>query len=160
MTNRFAIALGLAVMALAAPVMTTVAQDESAAAPAEPTATIVGTPTGDMTATLVAGTIVLPTGALLAPDAMVTVELQDTSRADAAAVTIARLEMVAPGAASTIPFALSFVPGAADPTGRYTLAVRIESSGGLAFINDTAIPAFDATGPITDVVANVVAVGS
>lgn len=115
---------------------------------------------------LVSGVIVPPAGATLPADAVVLVSVDDTSRADAPAVTLARLVMQGPGASSPIPFALSVLPAALEahpPVGPLgiTLLVRIESSGGeLLYINDTAIGAVDASGPLPDLLVPVVAVGA
>ena len=63
---------------------------------------------------IASGSIVLPEGAVLPGDAIVLVSVDDTSRADAPAITLSRLEMQAPGVGSPIPFALSVLPSALD----------------------------------------------
>ena len=118
------------------------------------------------TSSVVAGSIVLPEGWILPDDASILVTVDDTSRADAAAVTLSRLVMQAPGASSPIPFALSVLPVAleAHPVLEpldITILVRVESTDGtLLFINDTAIAAVDSEGPIGDLVVPVIAVES
>jgi uncharacterized lipoprotein YbaY len=108
---------------------------------------------------IVSGLIQLPASAALPDGAIVDVEVQDTALADARAVTISRLSMPASGVTSPIPFALSVLPGALDEMGDYTLRVRVEAAdGALLFINDTFTPAIDASGPITDVAVELVAV--
>lgn len=113
---------------------------------------------------LVSGSIVLPEGSTLPGDAEIIVSVDDTSRADAPAVMLARLAMQAPGAGSPMPFALSVLPSALEAHPvlgpiDITLLVRIESADGtLLYINDTAIAAVDADGPIGDLVVPVVAV--
>jgi len=139
--SRFRIVLALAALAVTLTALPVAAQDD-VAAPA-----------------VVAGTILLPEGSILPDGAVVNVEIQDTSRADAAAVTISTLSMEAPGASAPIPFALSLLRVALGDQGVYTLSLRIESpDGSLLFINDWVTPAIDESGPITDVVAELVAV--
>lgn len=133
--------LALAALAITMTALPVVAQDD-AAAPA-----------------VVSGTILLPEGAILPDGAVVNVEIQDTSRADAMAVTISTLSMEAPGASAPIPFALSLLPVALPDQGVYTLSLRIDSPDGtLLYINDWVTPAIDESGPITDVVAELIAV--
>lgn len=118
------------------------------------------------TSPLVAGSIVLPEGSILPDDATILVSVDDTSRADASAVMLSRLVMQSQGAGSPIPFALSVLPvalGAHPVLGPLdiTLLVRIESADGtLLFVNDTAIAAVDAEGPVGDLVVPVIAVES
>jgi putative lipoprotein len=116
--------------------------------------------------TMVTGSIVLPEGAVLPDDATVLVSVDDTSRADAPAQTLSRLQMQAPGESSRVPFALSVLPGALEahpvvgPVD-ITILVRIESADGtLLYINDTAIAAVDADGPVQGLVVPVVTVQS
>ena len=114
--------------------------------------------------TFASGSIILPDGAVLPDDAIVLVSVDDTSRADAPAITLSRLEVQAPGATSPIPFALSVLPSALEAYPvlgplDITITVRIESAdGALLYINDTAIVAVDADGPIEGIVVPVVAV--
>ena len=97
-------------------------------------------------------------------DAVVRVSVDDTSRADAPAITLSRLEMQAPGAGSPIPFALTVLPVALEAHPvlgplDLTITVRIESAdGSLLFVNDTAIVAVDASGPMQGIVVPVVTV--
>ena len=113
---------------------------------------------------LVTGSIVLPEGAALPDDATVLVSVDDTSRADAPAITLSRLEMQAPGAGSPLAFALSVLPVALEAHPvlgplDITITVRIESAdGSLLYINDTAIAAVDADGPLQGIVVPVIAV--
>ena len=71
--------------------------------------------------------------------------------------------MLAPGAGPPIPFALSVLPAALDSHPVFgpldiTITVRIESAdGSLLYINDTAIAAIDADGPVQGMVVPVVA---
>jgi putative lipoprotein len=113
---------------------------------------------------IVAGSIVLPEGAVLPDDAVVLVSVDDTSRADAPAITLSRLAMQAPGAGSPMPFARTVLPVALDAHPvlgplDITINVRIESAEGtLLYINDTAIVAVDAEGPLQGIVVPVITV--
>lgn len=113
---------------------------------------------------LVSGSIVLPEGAILPDSVIVRVSVDDTSRADAPAITLSRLEMQAPGAGSPIAFALPVLSVAlmAHPVVGpldITINVRIESGdGSLLYVNDTAIPAVDADGPMQGIVVPVISV--
>jgi uncharacterized lipoprotein YbaY len=139
-------ALALAILALSATALPAMAQDPIA--PPIPRS-------------VVSGTIVLPDVVALPEGAMVIVEIQDTAVADAPATRIATLSMVAAGATSPIPFAVSLIPTTLQDQGDYTLSIRVEAADGtLLYINDTVTPAIDASGPITDVVATLIAVGA
>jgi len=113
---------------------------------------------------MVAGSIVLPEGAFLPDDAVILVSVDDTSRADAPAITLSRLEMQAPAAGSPMPFALTVLPVALEAHPvlgplDITINVRIESAAGtLLYINDTAIPAVGTDGPLQELVVPVIAV--
>jgi putative lipoprotein len=72
----------------------------------------------------------------LSPDAIVTVELADVSRQDAAAKVLAEQIISNPGR-SPIPFELSYDPDAIVPNHSYAVQARIEWEGRLLFINDT-----------------------
>ena len=110
---------------------------------------------------VVSGEIVLPEGFEPLPlDETVTVALQDTSLADAMARDLARLWMAAPDASSPIPFALSYAFSVDTGPTLPTLNVRIEDAdGNLLYINDTVTYAFDAAGPLANVVVEMIAVG-
>jgi len=139
--SRIGIALIVAALAMTAAVLPVVAQDDP-----EPPA-------------VASGVIMLPEGSVLPAGAIVNVELQDTSLADAAAVRISTLSMEAGGTTAPIPFALSLVAGSLEEQGSYTLSIRIEpGEGALLYINDRVTPAIDERGPITDVVAELIVV--
>ena len=114
----------------------------------------------------VSGSIVLPEGPVLPGDAVVRITVGDTSRADAPAIVLSHLEMQAPGAGSPIPFVLSVLPSALEAHPvlgplDITITVRIESADGtLLYINDTAIAAVDADGPIAGIVVPVITVAA
>jgi putative lipoprotein len=139
--SKFRIVLAIMTLAVVLTALPAAAQDD-AAVPA-----------------VVSGTILLPEGAILPDGTVINIEIQETSRADTAAVTISALSMEAPGATSPVPFALSMLPEALEEQGDYTLSIRIESPDGtLLYINDWVIRAIDEGGPITDGVAELIAV--
>jgi uncharacterized lipoprotein YbaY len=139
-------ALVLATLALAATALPAMAQDPIAP-PIPPS--------------VVSGTIVLPDVAALPEGAIVIVEIQDTAVADAPATRISSLVMEATGATSPFPFSVSLIPTTLQDQGVYTLSIRVEAADGtLLYINDTVTPAIDSNGPITDVVAKLIAVAA
>ncbi len=74
----------------------------------------------------------------LSPEAVLTIELQDTSYADAPSQLIASQAISGPGQVP-IKFDVAYDPGDIDSGNRYSVGARIvESDGRLAFINDTA----------------------
>ena len=75
----------------------------------------------------------------LSPDALVQISLQDISRADAAAVELARQEISNPGQVP-IPFELEYNPADIDESMTYSVSARITDGGKLIFISDTIAP--------------------
>ena len=107
----------------------------------------------------VTGEIVLPEGATVPDSATITVQVQDTSKADAAAVTIGEQVIEGRGQQGTIPFAVSYDSSDIDDRFEYSMRVRIEDEdGSLLFINDTFTPVITRGSPTTDVVVEVIAV--
>ncbi|MFN2138297.1 MAG: YbaY family lipoprotein [Candidatus Promineifilaceae bacterium] len=88
----------------------------------------------------------------LPENAVVTVQLQDISRADAAADVLGEQVINTDGAQVPIPYELSYDPEAILANGRYNLAARIEDAdGNLLFINDTVTPVLTEGNPTDDV---------
>ena len=86
----------------------------------------------------VRGTITYRERIALTPDAVVTVQLRDTSYADAAAVLIAEETISDPGQVP-ISFDLRYVSDEIDDRNTYSIsAIITEGDGRMAFINDTA----------------------
>jgi putative lipoprotein len=107
----------------------------------------------------VTGEIVLPDGATVPDSATINVQVQDTSKADAAAVTIGEQVIEGNGQQGTIPFAVSYDPSDIDDRFEYSMRVRIEDeNGSLLFINDTFTPVITRGAPTTEVVVEVIAV--
>lgn len=76
----------------------------------------------------------------LPPDAILTVRVQDTSRADAKARTLAEQTIELGGQQVPINFQLTVDRDLLGKKARITLAARIAVHGKLLFINDTAYP--------------------
>ena len=112
--------------------------------------------------TTVSGSIVLPEGATLEGAAAWTVLVEDTSLADAPAVTIgAAAGAVDDPGATEITFDAIYDAASIDEGATYTLNARItDAAGDLLFINDTAIPVITNGAPVEGVVVPVVAVAS
>jgi uncharacterized lipoprotein YbaY len=107
----------------------------------------------------VTGTIILPDGMTVPDSATISVQIQDTSQADAAATTIGEQIIEGSGQSSPIPYGVSYDPSDIDDRFTYTMRVRIENSdGSLLFINDTAIPVITRGAPTEDVEIPVIAV--
>jgi putative lipoprotein len=107
----------------------------------------------------VSGMIILPDGMTVPEDATINVQIQDTSRADAAAVAIGEQTIEGAGQSSPIPFAVPYDPSDIDDRLEYTMRVRIEDAdGSLLFINDTAIPVITRGAPTENVEIPVIAV--
>ena len=86
----------------------------------------------------VSGTVTYRERIALSPDAVVTVQLRDTSYADAASVLISEQIISNPGQVP-IDFELRYVSDEIDDRNTYSIrAVITESDGRMAFTNDTA----------------------
>ncbi len=77
----------------------------------------------------------------LPKDAIVKVELQDISLADAPAITLAKQQITPHGKQVPIPFKLTAKRSVFIPNMRYTISVRIENAAGaLLWITDAIYP--------------------
>ena len=97
----------------------------------------------------VTGTIESQEKTQFGPDTIATVELQDTSRADAKAVPVAT-QTIKDLKQFPIPFELSYDPQAITPSSRYTLRARITTKQRLDYTNDHSIPVITAGNPTKD----------
>lgn len=90
----------------------------------------------------------------LPDNAILTVQLQDTAKADAPATVIAEDSMTL---TSSMPwnFELTYDKLALQEQGRYTLSARIEVAGQLRFINTSSIAAFGSEQPIRILLSSV-----
>jgi heat shock protein HslJ len=96
----------------------------------------------------------------LPEDAMVDVQLRDTSLADAPSETIGVQVIQTNGRQVPIPFVVRYNPAAIIENHTYTMSARItDGEGNLLFINDTAIPVITNDNPTSEVEIVVVPVG-
>jgi uncharacterized lipoprotein YbaY len=95
------------------------------------------------------GNLLLPPDAVLPRGALVEVRLEDVSRADAAATTLAETEII-PVGPPPYPFVLRYDPRRLDPRMRYALRGSVRANGRLWFINDTHVSAFPESGQPLD----------
>ena len=108
----------------------------------------------------VTGTVTYMVRSALPDDAVLTVQIQDTSRADAPAVVMGESWYVTGGAQVPLPFAVAYNPEFIQENLTYTLSVRItDGEDNLLFINDTSIPVITNGNPTTDVEVVVVPTG-
>ncbi len=95
----------------------------------------------------------------LSQSAVVTVELRDTSLADAPAETLSTDVIELGGNQLPVPYLLSYDPSDIDERHTYTVFSRIEDGGQLLYITDTAYPVITRGNPTEDVEVVVVRVG-
>jgi putative lipoprotein len=107
----------------------------------------------------VTGTVNKLDRSALAPNAVVTVELRDTSLADAPAVTLATDVIELGGDQLPVPYTLSYDEDEIDDRNTYTVFVKIEAEGQLLYITDTAYPVITRDAPTEDVEVFVVQAG-
>lgn len=119
------------------------------------------TPTGELT-----GTVSYLTRIALPDNAVVEVELRDTSDTDAPGTVIASQSIETKGQQVPISFTLEYDPAVIEARSRYVLSARITADDRLLFINTTAQPVLTGNAPATGVevlvepVVNVAASGS
>jgi len=108
----------------------------------------------------VAGTVTYLQRIALPPDAVVTVRIEDVSRADAPAEVIGEQVIKTEGAQVPIPFEVPYDPGKIEDNHSYSLRVRIEDSAGkLLFTNDTSVPVITRGNPTQDIEVIVIPTG-
>ena len=109
----------------------------------------------------VTGTITYLERIALPDDAVVRVQIQDVSLADAPSITIGEQVIVTGGAQVPIPFAVSYPAAVIEGNHRYSLSARItDGDGNLLFINDTYVPVITGDNPVSDIEMVLVKVGS
>ncbi len=107
----------------------------------------------------VTGAITYKQRIALPEDAVVSVQIQDTSRADAAAEVVGEQTIESPGQVP-IPYEVCYDPSQIEDNHTYTMRARItDSEGNLMWINDTAIPVITNGNPTENVEIPVVQVG-
>lgn len=93
-------------------------------------------------------------------DVVVTVQIQDVSRADAPAEVIGVQVISSPGQ-PPIPFEIPYNPAQIEESHRYVVRAEIrDNAGALLFTTDTAIPVISQGNPTLDIEIIVVPVGS
>jgi putative lipoprotein len=108
----------------------------------------------------VTGTVTYLQRSALPPDAVVTVRLEDVSKAGAPADVIGEEVIQTEGAQVPIPFEVTYDPGQIEENHSYSLQVRIEDGAGkLLFINDTNVPVITRGNPTQDIEVIVIPIG-
>lgn len=109
----------------------------------------------------ITGTVTYRQRIALPPDAVVTIRIEDVSRADAPAEIIGEQVIKTEGAQVPIPFRVTYDPGQIVENHSYSLRVRIEDgTGKLLFINDTNVPVITGGNPTQDIEVIVVQTGN
>jgi len=126
----------------------------------EPSVDVQVAPTGDQTLQIddsleagdrLDGRITYRPRMALPPNAVLEIALEDVSRADAPAVTLASQTLVLGERQVPVPFQLMYDSEQIDPRFTYALRARISVDGELRFINTTSIPVITRDNPTTDI---------
>jgi putative lipoprotein len=104
------------------------------------------------------GTVIYLQRIALEPNAVVEVQLEEVSRADAPATVLAKTTIQTAGKQVPIPFMLCYDKALLVPTGVYALRARISVDGTLRWTNDQRIPALQPDQPTTGLEVRVVQV--
>ena len=100
----------------------------------------------------VSGTVTYRQRIALPADAVITVRVEDTSRADAPAVLVGEQRIESTGRQVPIPFSVAYDPSTISASGRYTLRARIESADGrLLWLTTQAYPVLTMGNPTSDI---------
>ena len=109
----------------------------------------------------VTGTVSYMLRIALPDNAVVRVQIQDVSLADAPSLIIGEQVIPTAGAQVPIPFAVSYPESAIQDGHTYSLAARItDGEGRLLFISDTIVPVITDDNPTSDIEMILVPVGS
>lgn len=110
--------------------------------------------------TSVTGTVTYVQRIALPDDAVVTVQIEDVSLADAPAEVIGEQVINTEGEQVPIGYEVEYDPNDIEDNHSYSMRARItDAAGNLLFINDTAIPVITRDNPTSDVEILVVPVG-
>lgn len=110
-------------------------------------------PSPNAPVTAVMGTVDLREPMPLPSNAVLVVELQDTSRADAAAPVISQQSVRLEGLKPPFSYKLPVEPNRLNPAAQYTVTSRITQGNQLIFTNDTVHPVLTrGAGPKADMV--------
>lgn len=108
----------------------------------------------------VSGTVTYLQRIALPPDAVVTVRIEDVSKADAMAEVIGEKVIHTGGTQVPIAFEVAYDADQIEENHSYSLRARIEDGAGkLLFTNDTSVPVITRGNPTQDVEVLVVPVG-
>ena len=117
---------------------------------------------GDSDSPTVTGTVIAPPEAppadQLPADAVLTVTLEDISRADAPSTVVSVQEIELAGETFPVPFELAYDLGDIAETNTYRVAARVTSSGDLLMISDTIVPVITRDAPTTGVEVSLVSI--
>ncbi len=115
---------------------------------------------GDSDSPTVTGTVMAPPEAppadQLPANALLTVTLEDVSRADAPSTVVSVQEIELAGETFPVPFELPYDLGDIAETNTYRVAARVTSSGDLLMISDTIVPVITGDAPTTGVEVSLV----
>ena len=115
---------------------------------------------GNSSQATVTGTVTYLQRIALQPDAVVTVRIEDVSKADTMAEVIGEQVIQTDGAQVPIPFEVAYDTDQIEENHSYSLRARIEDGAGkLLFTNDTSVPVITRGNPTQDVEVLVVPVG-
>jgi putative lipoprotein len=113
---------------------------------------------GAADAATVSGTVTKLDRSALPEDAVLTVRIQDTSRADAPATTVGEQIIELDGGQLPVAYSVAYDSDEILDQNTYTMSARIENAAGeLLYINDTSIPVITSDNPTVDVEIPVVA---
>lgn len=108
----------------------------------------------------VTGTVSYRERIALPDDAVVRIEIQDVSLANAPTTIIGQQVFVTGGAQVPFPFAVSYPASVIEENNRYSIAARItDGEGNLLFITDTYVPVITGDNPVSDIDLVLVRVG-
>ena len=100
----------------------------------------------------ITGTVTYRQRIALPDDAVITVQLRDVSKADAAATVMGEQIIIAEGKQVPIPYEVTYDESEIDDRFSYSMSARIEDgSGALLFISDTHTPVITRGNPTEDV---------
>jgi len=95
----------------------------------------------------------------LPEDAVVTVQIQDVSKADAPAIVIAEQQIKPETKGPPYAFEVKYDASKINPKGTYAVSVKIEQGGKLRYINSTLIPVITNGAPLDTGVITLTKVG-
>jgi putative lipoprotein len=101
--------------------------------------------------TAVTGAVTYLERIALPANAVITIQLQDISKADAPAVALGEQVIQTNGKQPPFPFSISYDPAQIQPNGRYTLRATITVDGQLMFTSTQIYPVITGGNPVKDI---------